>query len=189
MTKKELRLLYKQKRLDISPKDKVKWDDLMLLQLQTFNFEGVNTLLTYWPIEENNEPNTHLFTRYLQHFVPDLRVAYPVTDFTNNTMKAVLVDSEQFYSTNKYGLTEPKDGIEIEPQAIDLIFVPNLICDSNGYRVGYGKGFYDKFLAQCGQDVTLMGFNYFPPIDSISDTNEFDIPMNYCITPNDVFEF
>jgi len=189
MTKKELRLLYKQKRLDISPKDKVKWDDLMLLRLQTFNFEGVNTLLTYWPIEENNEPNTHLFTRYLQHFVSDLRVAYPVTDFTNNTMKAVLVDSEQFYSTNKYGLTEPKDGTEIEPQAIDLIFVPNLICDKYGFRVGYGKGFYDKFLAQCGQDVTLMGFNYFPPIDSISNTNEFDIPMNYCITPDDVFEF
>jgi len=189
MTKKELRIIYQQRRLELSKNDKSKLDDLMLLKLQTFNFEGVNSLLTYWPIEENNEPNTHLFTRYLTHFVPNLRVVYPVTDFSNHTMKGVLVDDETYYSTNKYGLTEPKDGIEIEPENIDLIFVPNLICDNSGYRVGYGKGFYDKYLAHCNRDVTLIGFNYFEPIASISDINEFDIPLNYCITPENVFEF
>ncbi len=189
MTKTELRNLFKQKRQDISAKDKLKWDDLMLLQLQSFNIEGVKTLLNYWPIEGSNEPNTHLFSRYLQFFLPDLSIAYPVTDFSNNTMKAIIVESEQFYITNKYGLTEPKNGIEIDPAAFDLIFVPNLICDKKGFRVGYGKGFYDKFLAKCSDDVTLIGFNYFNPIDSINDINEFDIPLNYYITPEDVFEF
>jgi len=189
MTKKELRILYKQKRLDLSAKDKVIFDDLMLLQLQTFNFEGVKTLLTYWPIEENNEPNSSLFSRYLSYFVPNLRIAYPVSDFTTNTMNALIVDEETIFETNKYGLTEPKEGIEIDPNEIDLIFVPNLICDKQGFRLGYGKGFYDRFLTACNTDVMLIGFNYFEPINSISDIDEFDIPLNYCITPNNVFEF
>ena len=189
MTKKELRILYKQKRLDLSAKDKMIFDDLMLLQLQTFNFDGIKTLLTYWPIEENNEPNTSLFSRYLSHFIPNLRIAYPVSDFNKNTMSAFVVDEETTFTTNKYGLTEPKEGIEIDPKEIDLIFVPNLICNKKGFRVGYGKGFYDRYLTACSKDVTLIGFNYFEPIDMISDINEFDIPLNYCITPEDVFGF
>ena len=189
MIKKELRQIYKQKRLYIPSKERLKLDDLMLLQLQTFNFEGVKTLLTYWPIANVAEPNTHLFSGYLRHFVPDLQIAYPVSDFQNHTMRAVLIDEDTVYTTNSFGVTEPKEGNFISPIDLDLIFVPNLICDKRGYRVGYGKGFYDKYLSQCSEEVTLIGFNYFAPIDLIDDTDDFDIPLNYCITPDDVYEF
>ncbi len=189
MTKKELRQVYKQKRLDISSKERLKLDDLLLLQLQTFNFEGVKSVLTYWPMANMAEPNTLLFSSYLRHFVPNLQLAYPVSNFKYNTMQAVLINEDTIYNTNSFGVTEPKEGTPINPLDLDLVFVPNLICDKNGFRVGYGKGFYDKYLSLCNEDVTLIGFNYFAPIEKIMDKDDFDIPLNYYITPEEVFEF
>ena len=189
MTKAELRTIYKQKRLDISSKEKLKLDDLLLIQLQTFNFEGIKTLLTYWPMANMAEPNTNLYSSYLRHMVEGLQITYPISDFTNNTMQATLIDEDTVYITNSFGITEPKAGEIINPIDIDLVFVPLLVSDKLGYRVGYGKGFYDRFLNQCKSDVALMGFSYFEPIDTISDTNDFDIPLNFCITPNAVYEF
>ena len=189
MTKQELRNIYKQKRLDISSKEKLRLDDLLLLQMQTFNFDGIQNLLTFWPIANMAEPNTHLYSGYLRHVVQGLQIAYPVSDFTNNSMQAKIINEDTIYSTNKYGITEPKEGEPINPIDIDLIFVPLLAYDKKGYRVGYGKGFYDRFLNQCREDVVLMGFSYFEPVDLISDANEFDISLNFCLTPNAVFEF
>ena len=189
MTKQALRNTYKQKRLTITSKEKLKLDDLMLLQLQTFNFNGIQTLLTFWPMATMFEPNTHLYSSYLRHVVQSLQIAYPVSNFTTNLMHAKIINEDTVYSTNQYGITEPKEGEIISPIDIDLIFVPLLAYDKNGYRVGYGKGFYDRFLNQCREDVILMGFSYFEPVDVITDTNEFDIPLNFCITPNAVFKF
>ncbi len=189
MIKQELRNIYKQKRLDISSEEKLKLDDLLLLQLQTFNFDGIQKLLTFWPMANMTEPNTHLYSGYLRHVVQGLQIAYPVSDFTTNLMQAKIINEDTVYSTNQYGITEPKEGETINPIDIDLIFVPLLAYDKKGYRVGYGKGFYDRFLNQCREDVVLMGFSYFEPVDLITDANEFDIPLNFCLTPSTVHEF
>ena len=187
MTKKELRILYKEKRAAISSKDRLKFDDLMLIQLQQFDFGNAQTLLTYWQME--HEPNMHLYTNYLEYSIYNLQTAYPVADFKNETMKAILVDDTTTFETNNYGITEPQQGAELLPTEIDIVFVPLLIYDKQGYRVGYGKGFYDKFLSQCKENVITIGFNYFEPVEKINDTNEFDIPLNYCITPQKIYEF
>jgi 5-formyltetrahydrofolate cyclo-ligase len=69
------------------------------------------------------------------------------------------------------------------------VLVPLLAFDESGYRVGYGKGFYDRFLQQCRKDVLTVGFSYFDAIDKIEDTHQFDVPLNYCITPHRIYEF
>ncbi|MFY7963407.1 MAG: 5-formyltetrahydrofolate cyclo-ligase [Chitinophagaceae bacterium] len=189
MTKKQIRNHYKLLRLNISSKDKLRYDDLMLLKFQEFNFNNIQTVLTYWGITNNNEPNTHLFSSYLRHIIPNLQIAYPVADFSTNEMTAILIDEDTVYRTNEYGITEPKFGDKINAAEIDLVLVPLFVCDKQGYRVGYGKGFYDRFLNKCSDNVTTIGFSYFEPIDKIEDTNSFDIPLNYCITPNDIYEF
>ncbi|MBA4197441.1 MAG: 5-formyltetrahydrofolate cyclo-ligase [Chitinophaga sp.] len=189
MLKKELRNIYRAKRNAIDSKEKLKLDDLMLLQFQQLNYDGIETLLSYWPMHNTNEPNTFLFSRYLHHVIYNLQTAYPVTDFSDCSIKALVINEDTVYTTNQFGLMEPKDGVEINAEAIDLIFVPLLCFDEAGYRVGYGKGFYDRFLSQCGQHVIKIGFSYFDAVDKIDDANQFDVPLNYCITPQKIYEF
>ncbi|MEI9912176.1 MAG: hypothetical protein WDO71_22485 [Bacteroidota bacterium] len=81
MQKKEARKLYKEKRLRLSEAERSKLDDLMLIQFQTAELPFLASLLSYWPIEENNEPNTHLFTEFLRFRNPELKVCYPVSNF------------------------------------------------------------------------------------------------------------
>lgn len=189
MTKKELRNIYKQKRLSVEHSNKLRLDDLMLIQFQQLNFQSIHSVMSYWPITNFNEPNTHIFTRYLKHMLPGLQIAYPVTNFNNHSMQAHLTHDDTVFVTNQYGLTEPKTGVVIQPFDIDLVFVPLIAFDEKGYRVGYGKGFYDRFLINCHQETLAIGFSYFEAVDRIDDTNQFDVPLDYCITPDNIYEF
>ena len=58
-----------------------------------------------------------------------------------------------------------------------------------GNRVGYGKGFYDKFLSECNPETIKIGLSFFEPEELISDVLEGDIKLDYCVTPNSVFKF
>ncbi len=189
MKKDELRGIFREKRVSLDGRDRLRMDDLMLLQFQQMDYSGIRTVLSYWPISGHAEPNTHLFTRYLAHILPELQLSYPVSDTKKHTMQAIAVTEDTIYSTNKWGITEPKEGNEVHPQQIDLVLVPMLVCDTDGYRVGYGKGYYDKYLAQCRQNVVKIGFSYFEPVEAITDRGQFDVPLSYCITPQQIYEF
>jgi len=101
----------------------------------------------------------------------------------------LLFDDEVELVDNAFGIAEPSAGEIVEPGEIDLALVPLLAFDQHGYRVGYGKGYYDKFLSQCREDVIKIGLSFFEPVDEIGDINQFDIPLNYCVTPQKVYEF
>jgi 5-formyltetrahydrofolate cyclo-ligase len=189
MLKSNLRKIYREKRSLLSPQERVKMDDLLLIQFQKLSFHPINVLLSYSPSETHTEPNTYLFSSYLGYMIPGLQTCYPVTDYKDVTMKPVRVNDYTEFAPAKHGIEEPVDGIEIDPQEIDMVFVPMLICDSSGYRVGFGKGFYDRFLTQCRNDVLKVGFSYFEPVERIDDTHQFDIPLSFCITPERVIEF
>lgn len=189
MLKHELRKIYKKKRLALSSSQRMRLDDLLLIQLQRIPLTDIKILMSYWPLEHHCEMNTLLYTRYLEHALPALKIAFPVGDLETKEMKAVLVHEETNFVENVYGIPEPDEGEEIAAAAIDLVFVPLLAFDTAGYRVGYGMGFYDRFLSKCHQEVITIGFSYFDPIDRIEDRNQFDVPLNYCITPEKVYEF
>ena len=88
MLKKEARKLFREKRNALTDIEQSKLDDLMLIQFQTIDLPFLHAALSYWPIEENKEPNTHLFTEFLRFRNPELKIAYPVSDFETIT-KAV----------------------------------------------------------------------------------------------------
>ncbi len=189
MIKSDLRKLYKQKRLAIASKEKLRLDDLLLIQFQSLDFTGIETVLSYWPMANMGEPNTHLFSGFLRHRIPTLKLCYPKCNIIINTFDAIEITINSVYANNILGITEPKEGRIVNARAIDLILMPLLAFDKEGYRVGYGKGFYDKYIEKCNPDVVLIGFSYFEPVNNIDDIESFDIPLSYCITPNHVFEF
>jgi 5-formyltetrahydrofolate cyclo-ligase len=189
MQKKEARKIYKEKRLQLSEAERSKLDDLMLIQFQTVELPFLQSLLSYWPIEENNEPNTHLFTEFLKFRNPEMKVCYPVSDFEKMTLQAVATDIDTPFEKRNLNIHEPNEGMPVPVIEIEMIFVPLLAFDKKGYRIGYGKGFYDKYLADCREDCIKVGFCYFDPIDSIDDRHEFDVPLDLCITPQNVYVF
>lgn len=164
-------------------------NDLLLIQFQQWPLPDIQTLLSYWPIHEKQEVNTHLMAAYISFRIPELRIAFPVIDKTEHAFEAVVVTADTAFTENAYKIMEPVDGMAVPADEIDAVFVPLLAYDRNGYRVGYGKGFYDRFLSGCRADVIRIGFSFFEAEAPIDDINEFDVPLNVCITPFTIYEF
>ncbi len=175
--------------MQLSEAEMSKLDDLMLIQFQTIELPFLGSLLSYWPIEENHEPNTHLFTEFLKFRNPELKICYPVSDFETRSMNAVATDIDTPFEKKMLNIYEPDEGMPTPAGEIDMVFVPLLAFDQNGYRTGYGKGFYDKYLIACRKDCIKAGFSYFEPVDSIDDRHDFDVPLDLCITPLNVYVF
>lgn len=173
----------------LSDLERTKWDDLMLIQFQTAELPFIGSLLSYWPIEENNEPDTHLFTEFLKFRNPELKVCYPVSDFSTGVMQAIATDIDTAFTKKELNIYEPGAGELIPPEEIDMVFVPLLAFDKRGYRIGYGKGFYDKYLTGCRPDCIKTGFSYFEPLETIDGRHEFDVPLDLCITPGNIYVF
>jgi 5-formyltetrahydrofolate cyclo-ligase len=90
---------------------------------------------------------------------------------------------------NEYNIPEPVNGLPVPTEMIDVVFVPLLAYDKLGNRVGYGKGFYDKFLNQCKPDVLKIGLSFFEPEELIEDVFENDVKLDFCVTSEKVICF
>ncbi|GAL62151.1 5-formyltetrahydrofolate cyclo-ligase [Algibacter lectus] len=90
---------------------------------------------------------------------------------------------------NNYNIPEPIDGIEILDDKVEVVFIPLLAFDTLGNRVGYGKGFYDRFLVKCKPETIKIGLSFFEASAEITDVFESDVRLDYCVTPERVYEF
>ena len=175
------------KRKNLTASECLKWDDLLLIQFQKLDFLNVSCVANFYPLEIHNEPNSLLFTRYLKLIIPGLQIVYPVVNAVNATIDFYKESEEiQF---NKWGIAEPIGTEKVEPHSIDLVIVPLIGFDLKGYRIGYGKGFYDKYFENYPKHRPRIGVCYFEPLSNIEDTHEFDVPLTHCITPWNSYEF
>lgn len=189
MTKKELRKIYHEKRKELSIHTIEKFNDLILINFQKINLPFINCVHTYLASLKLVEVDTAIIIRYLKFKNPHLKVAVPKIDIHSGNMRHFHLDEEVKLISNGYGIQEPDNAREIMEDEIDLVLVPLLAFDHRGYRVGYGKGYYDKFLTVCRPDVIKIGLSFFDPVDEISDVNVFDIPLDFCVTPHQLFDF
>src|SRR4051794_33709074 len=100
MQKQEAREIFREKRKALTDIERTKLDDLLLIQFQTVELPFIHHLLSYWPIEENKEPNTHLFNDYVQFKNPALKILYPRSDFGKNELEAIEVDADTAFKKN-----------------------------------------------------------------------------------------
>ena len=181
MVKKELRKLYKQKRKELIKSEIENFQQNIYTQIFQINFSTTKNIHIFLSIEKQKEINTYPIINFLRSI--DRTIIISKSDFKTNTLQHFVFDKSTKLEINSYEIPEPLDAVEIDVKEIDLVFVPLLISDKKNYRVGYGKGFYDRFLSECKTNIKTIGLNFFKPIDTIDDTNEFDIPLDKIIYP------
>ena len=191
MKKEDIRTLYKEKRATLSLQSKAKMDDLLLIQFQKAAIDIPSLIMTYSPIKNLNEFDPQTITDYCYFKNPGQQLFYPVMveGKKHPQIMSVIVDDETIFKINKYGIEEPIDGINMFQTEIYMVIVPLLCFDKKGNRVGYGKGYYDRFLKHCRKDCLKIGFSYFEPVDQVDDINKFDVKLNFGITPETIYQF
>ena len=153
------------------------------LDLNIWDFQNYHV---FFPIEKHNEVDSKLIIQIIQG--KDKNVILPKINLESKTIDSFLLTDSTPLKTNHLGISEPINGIQINHDQIDLVFIPLLAFDHFGHRVGYGAGYYDKFLSECPNAIKV-GLSYFDPINKIEDINSKDIKLDYCITPNKVYKF
>ncbi|WP_407521669.1 5-formyltetrahydrofolate cyclo-ligase [Lacibacter sp. MH-610] len=189
MTKQQARKLYTEKRMQLPVADRNRFDDLLLIQFQKLVLPEILLVHTYLAMEAKKEFATDAILHYMEFQHPGVQFVIPRVNAETNELDNILHTEDLLFTTNSWGIAEPVDGTVVDAKEIDLVLVPLLAFDTAGNRVGYGKGYYDKLLAQCRRDVLKVGFSYFEPLDKIADSASFDIPLSYCVTPHRIYEF
>ncbi|TRX02216.1 5-formyltetrahydrofolate cyclo-ligase [Flavobacterium gawalongense] len=141
----------------------------------------------FLPITEHREVNTEFILHLLSG--KDKEIVLSKCDFKICNLVHYLLTDNIKIKKNEYNIPEPVDGIEVPTHKIDVVFVPLLAFDKKGNRVGYGKGFYDKFLSECKPDTIKIGLSFFDPEELITDVFEGDVKLDYCVTPNLIHSF
>lgn len=189
MKKQDLRILYKQKRKELSLPLIEKFNDLILINFQKISLPPIDCVHTYLSSLKLGEPETANIIKYLQFKNPLIKVVIPKVDIHAGHLSHYQYDEEIEMIKNQYGIDEPKEGLQVFENEIDLVLIPLLAFDKRGYRVGFGKGYYDKFLSRCRKDVFKIGLSLFDPVEKIEDVTGYDIPLDFCVTPNGNFTF
>lgn len=187
MTKAELREKYRQLRQQLSPGQlETLSEQIVENALRNFQLEDKFVSL-FLPIERQREVNTYLLWERAVGI--GAKVAVPRTNFANLEMRHYLFESIDQLEMNEKGIPEPKKGKPVAADKFDFVFVPLLAIDSHGNRVGYGKGFYDRFLRKCNNQCMFIGLHYFEPEGRIEDILPTDVKMHAVVTPAGVIRF
>jgi|SRR5690606_9491411 len=187
--KRQLRRTYREKRMHLSHESLNELNAGLLSGVKRLEWRGFQTVHLFLPIAGNHEPNTLAIAEWLRSTYPEMRLAISTSNNETREMTPVLWDSNTRLVENRWKIPEPGNGTPIDAREIDALFVPLLIFDKTGNRVGYGKGFYDRFLARCRPDAVKIGLSLFDPVEIISDLNPFDVPLDMCITPTKTWSF
>jgi 5-formyltetrahydrofolate cyclo-ligase len=187
MTKKELRTKYKTLR-QAMPINAIQDKSLdianQLLQLDIWHKTYFHIFLA---MENQKEVHTDFILNILAG--KDKEIIVSRSDFKSCSMVHYLLTDNTKLVVSPYGIPEPVEGIEMPSNKMDVVFVPLLAFDENGHRVGYGKGFYDRFLAECKPGALKIGLSFFEAEAEAIPHNPTDIALDYCVTPERIYRF
>jgi 5-formyltetrahydrofolate cyclo-ligase len=190
MTKQELRKIYLSKRLSLSDSE---YRNLSELIAENFfaqvDLSQVQVLHTFLPIEKNKEPDTWLIIARLRKEFPAINISIPRINTQTSLLDNFYYEGPDQLEKNTWGIPEPKHGLPTPNEKINAVLVPLLAIDQAGHRVGYGRGFYDKFLSQCPPSVMKIGLSFFPPVEKIKDVHQHDYTLTHAVTPECVYNF
>jgi 5-formyltetrahydrofolate cyclo-ligase len=138
--------------------------------MRVYDWNQVKTVFTYLANPKQHEINTWPFLQYLWSNFPEIRTYAPVMQ--DDAISLHRLEQSSVLNTSSFGIPEPLDGEQLtEPP--EVCIVPVTAFNDRGFRLGYGKGHYDRYLAKYPGIITI-GIAY--------DTTEVDFP----IEPHDI---
>lgn len=187
MEKNELRTLFKLKRKALTEIEINERSQRIRKLVSTYLDLNDKNCSIFLPIKKQNEVNTFLIIDDIGF--SNTRFAVSKSDFLSGELKHFIYEDINQLQENDFGIPEPMYGKAINAAQFDVVFVPLLAVDRYGNRVGYGKGFYDRFLSTCRTGCEFIGLTLFDEFVEIDNLSKYDIPLHKCITPNRVHSF
>jgi len=157
------------------------WAEKSLLAVKRLQglteFQTSGTIHCFVSMNKKREVNTHDLIRNM--LLTDKEVIVPVTDFEKVKLRHTKISSFEELAPNKWGILEPVNSDSFDSK-IDIIIVPLLAADISFNRLGYGKGFYDRFLSSSNALKVGLLFDGFL-LDEIP-VEDFDEKLDILIT-------
>ena len=186
MAKKcDLRHLFRNKRSELSSDEISSASTLILNQIINGKLIKGKLVMIYISSQNHQELPTDGLFLLSEHY----DVCVPKAINKNGSMEAIMWSKDMPTRINEWGIKEPLSDIYIEPEKIDTVIVPLICFDKLGHRIGFGKGYYDRFLERCSKEVKTIGLSYFEPVDKITNIEITDIALDIVITPKNTYRF
>lgn len=187
MNKASLRIHYLEKRRTLTV-DEVREDSSRIADrlIRLLARKPPYYLHIFLPYIVRNEIDTVLIGEAVKAQFPEVQLVVPRVVPGTRLLEHFLFTPDTPLLTNRWGLSEPDphQAPPVDPELLDAVIVPLLVFDQRGYRVGYGGGYYDRFLPVCRPDALKIGVSLFEPVPQIEDVDEYDVRLDYCLTPH-----
>ncbi|NLB89070.1 MAG: 5-formyltetrahydrofolate cyclo-ligase [Syntrophomonadaceae bacterium] len=167
------------KRKELVPEEVKQYSEAICNKLQELvGIENARTIMGF-----SSFGNEVQLMPWLESIADEKQILLPRVE-KGGLMVAVPFTGWENVKSGPFGIKEPI-GEPFDLKKIDVVIVPGLVFDYKGYRLGYGKGYYDRFLKELQElrnDVFLCGVCYdFQIIDTIHP-HERDVPVHWIVT-------
>lgn len=168
-------------RADLEENNKKLWDEkIFSLLVEAPSVKKAKNVFIY--VSFQKEVDTHSLINYF--LAQGKTVAVPLVISKEKGMIAIIIDGISQLTPNKMGILEPvyDENRILQPKDIDLLIVPGLAFDKNGGRIGYGGGFYDRYMAKVKENVPRIAVAYDFQILDFIPMEKHDMKVDYVIT-------
>lgn len=150
-------------------------------------WENCRMIHVFISIPNKGEIDTSFLIDLFFKLHPEIKICTSVV--VENDLVHTHITKATTYLPNKWNIPEPVERTVLNEAEIDLVLLPLLAFDAKGNRVGYGKGFYDRFLKKCKPDVIKVGLSLFEPTEELIEADVWDVKMDWTVTAGKVYEF
>lgn len=186
-TKTALRQQFKAFRASMTPEDRESRAQSIMARLAELpEVRAARIIHTYWPSDLHQEIALKPLIR--AWWAAGKILVFPVMDASAaDGLRHVACAQESDLVPNAWGIEEPVCGQDVSPSDVQLVLAPCLAADRRGFRLGYGKGYYDRFLKQIQVPVVTAVFQ--PALVAELPVDLHDIPVQILISDEETLRF
>jgi 5-formyltetrahydrofolate cyclo-ligase len=188
MSKDELRRLYLDRRMALRQDEMADYNRAIhrrifsLLGRHDFQYAHI-----FLPLVPKHEIDTWPVIRWL--WKNGKAVLVPGMEGVPPRLQTLRLDAASQITEGHWGVPEPMHPVQADRNLIEVMLLPLVAFDKSGYRLGYGKGYYDFFIRSIERPVLKIGLSFFAPVEEIPSPDEWDVPLDMAVTPEAVFRF